>query len=196
MIMDGRVVGGHFLDASVTRAAWGSDLVVQSGLSWRKLNAKNVSSWQEVPAEAGTGAAGMVSRAVAGAVVPRVFSKAAVAAAGAAFDAKARPPRMIRISWLDGKESLIKLPEKLFVHVELVLADLRIEPAVPSVVHVDGDPVSVSPASVTEQALALVSDFLGDDAVEQLDRLAGLRDRGVITEEEFSAKKAQILDRM
>ena len=32
-----------------------------------------------------------------------------------------------------------------------------------------------------------------DDSVEQLKKLAGLRDQGILTEDEFTAKKKQIL---
>jgi hypothetical protein len=34
----------------------------------------------------------------------------------------------------------------------------------------------------------------GEDRVEQLKELAGLRDQGVLTEEEFAAEKARILN--
>jgi Short C-terminal domain len=33
----------------------------------------------------------------------------------------------------------------------------------------------------------------GDDMIEQLQKLAGLRDQGVLTEEEFAAQKARLL---
>ena len=36
----------------------------------------------------------------------------------------------------------------------------------------------------------------GDDPVEQLRKLAELRDAGILNEEEFSAKKQELLDRM
>ena len=34
----------------------------------------------------------------------------------------------------------------------------------------------------------------GDDYIEQLERLADLRDKGILTDEEFAAQKKQILD--
>ncbi|MBE2222395.1 MAG: SHOCT domain-containing protein [Anaerolineae bacterium] len=39
-------------------------------------------------------------------------------------------------------------------------------------------------------------DSSGDDPYEQLERLAELRDKGILTDEEFDAKKKQILDDM
>jgi hypothetical protein len=42
----GRVIGGLYMDASVTTATFGSALVVQTGIKGRRLTAENVESWQ------------------------------------------------------------------------------------------------------------------------------------------------------
>ena len=36
----------------------------------------------------------------------------------------------------------------------------------------------------------------GDDIFAKLERLAGLRDKGILSEEEFAAKKAELLSRL
>lgn len=208
------VVGGDYLNAGVSKAAFGSDLVVQSGFKARKLNPSQVAEWEEVvlASDSETSTISAVGQAVAGAVLPRFMSKPASAAVGAAIDTKKRPPRTVRIEWVDGKRSLIRLSDEHFVHLELVLRDQRTTTEAP--VDIVREPAPEAPPSVTEQAFSLVSDFLKDrksgasaptatetaatatDAVEQLVKLASLRDAGVLTEEEFSAKKAELLSRM
>jgi len=214
MSMHGRVVGGHFLNATVTTAPIGSTLVVQSGLKWRKLNHEQVAEWEEVPSESSSGTISAVGQAVAGAVLPRVISKGASAAVGATLDAKMRPPHTVRIDWADGKRSLVKLPDQLFAHLELMLKDRRAAgsapaPQTPGPADVGRAPAT--PPTVTEQAFSLVSGLLKDrnaappiesstagkpDVAEQLVKLASLRDAGVVTEEEFAAKKTELLARM
>ena len=49
------------------------------------------------------------------------------------------------------------------------------------------------PAAAVDEAPAPAPAGGGDDMVAQLQQLAGLRDQGILTEEEFAAKKAQIL---
>ncbi len=48
------------------------------------------------------------------------------------------------------------------------------------------EPVAAAPAPAPQAAPA-------DDSIEQLKKLAELRDQGILTEEEFAAKKTQIL---
>jgi hypothetical protein len=214
MATHGRVVGGHYLNATVTTAPIGSDLVVQSGLKWRKLNHEQVAEWEEVTSESRSGTISAVGQAVAGAVLPRFISKTASAAVGATLDATMRPPHTVRIDWADGKQSLVKLPDQLFTHMGLVLKDRRAAGSAPAPASSAAADVALAPATpptVTEQAFSLVSGLLKDrkaappiesttagkpDAAEQLVKLASLRDTGVLTEEEFAAKKAELLWRM
>lgn len=63
-------------------------------------------------------------------------------------------------------------------------------------VGIDDTPLAVGwlfPASEEDSNDA--ADRVDDDAVERIRRLAALRDDGLITEEEFEAKKAELLDR-
>lgn len=205
------VVGGDYLNATVAKASFGSDLVVQNGLRGRKLNPTQVAEWAEVivAADSETSTISAVGQAVAGAVMPRFISKSASAAVGAAIDTKKRPPRTIRVDWVDGKRSLIKLSEPHFVHIEMVLRDLRVEDA--PTANVTPAPAPTAQPTVTEQAFGLVAGFLKDrttaiatavsepvasDVSDQLLKLASLRDAGVLTEEEFAAKKSELLSRM
>lgn len=214
MAMHGRVVGGHYLNATVTTAPIGSDLVVQSGLRWRKLNHEQVAEWEEVASGSSRGTIGAVGQAVAGAVLPRFISKTASAAVGATLDATMRPAHTVRIDWADGRQSLVKLPDQLFTHMALVLKGRRAVGTSPAPTSSGVADVALTPATpptVAEQAFSLVSGLLkerkaalpiesiaagGPDVAEQLVKLASLRDTGVLTEEEFAAKKAELLTRM
>ena len=88
-----------------------------------------------------------------------------------------RPPRTVRVDWVDGKQSLIRLPEQLFTHLTVVLRD-RQAAAV------------VSPVAGAAQSAPQL------DVVEQIGKLAGLRDLGVLTDEEFASKKGELLARL
>lgn len=198
------VVGGDFLHAAVTKAAFGSDLVVQAGFKQRKLNPTHVTEWEEVIQTApSTSTVSAVGQAVAGTVLPGFISKSASAALGAAIDSKTRHPHTIRIEWADGKRSLLRLSDEFFVHLELVLRKQRVE----STPIEETEPSPPSP-TVTEQAFGLVSGLLKDrgqtpppaapapDITQQLTSLASLHAAGVLTDEEFAAKKAELLARM
>lgn len=211
--MNGRVIAGHFLNAVVTTTPIGNGVVVQSGLKWRKLNHEQVAEWEEVPSES-TGTLSAVGQAVTGAVLPRFISKGASAAVGAAIDANVRPSHTVRVDWADGKRSLLKLPDQLFAHLEVMLKDRRaaVAPPVPHTSEPAGSGLApTAQPTVTEQAFSLVSGLLKErkaapspestateksDVAEQLMKLASLRDAGVLTEDEFAAKKAELLSRM
>lgn len=126
----GRVIGGHYLNAPVATAPIGSALVIQAGLRWRKLNEDQVLSWSDDSPELKSGTISAVGQAVAGAIAPRFLGKAASAAVGAALDAKVKPPRLIRVIWIDGKQSLIKLPESLYQHFAIMLQTRQDPPAI------------------------------------------------------------------
>ncbi|GLK19049.1 SHOCT domain-containing protein [Herbiconiux flava] len=209
----GRVIGGAFLDAGVTTATFGSDLVVQTGIKGRKIIAENVQSWQETPIEEKDTAITAMGKAAAGVALPGRFGRAASAAVGAAFDSK-KPDRRVRIDWADGKQSLLKLPEALFTHLELVLSDRRIPNAEPvSAARAAGDEIQ---PTIVDKTFDLVSGLVKDrfptktqisaevaatpavqiDVAEQLHKLASLRDAGILTDEEFATKKAELLARL
>lgn len=214
MAMTGRVVGGDFLNSAVTTAPIGSTLIVQSGVKWRKLNAEQVAEWDEVVTESRSGTISAVGQAVAGVVLPRVISKGASAAVGAALDSKMPPQHTVRVDWADGKRSLLKVSDQMFTHLAVVLKDRRAAasaPVPPPPGPHDVGEVPPTTPTMTEQAISLVSSLRKDrsappppppasaekpDVLEQLSKLAALRDAGVVTEDEFAAKKAELLSRM
>jgi hypothetical protein len=174
----GKVVAGHYIDATVSTGFRG-DLVVQTGLKWRKLTPAEVAEWEEISTEAGSGSAvvGAVGKIVAGAVLPGFMGKVAGAALDATVKTASRPPRTVRVDWSDGKESLIRLPEQLFTHLTVVLKDRR------AAAPVTADPV--------------IGQFAPQvDVAEQIGKLASLRDLGALTEEEFALKKGELLARL
>ncbi|MGO1231790.1 hypothetical protein [Glutamicibacter arilaitensis] len=134
----GRVIGGHYLNAPVSTAPIGGALVIQTGLRWRKLNEEQVLSWSVESPEQKSGTLSAVGQAVAGAVAPRFLGKAASAAVGAALDAKIKPPRLVRVRWNDGKQSLIKFPESLYQHFAMMLPQRATPASSPDTTAVDG----------------------------------------------------------
>jgi hypothetical protein len=103
--------------------------------------------------------------------------------AGVALDATlgstARPWRTICVDWSDGKQSLIRLPGKLFTHLTVVLKDRQAAaPLTPG-----SDPIAAHPVPQV-------------DVAEQIGKLALLRDQGILTEEEFANKKGELLARL
>lgn len=209
----GRVIGGAYLDAGVTTATFGSDLVVQTGLKGRRLTVTTVDAWQEVIVETKDGAFTAMGKAAAGVALPGRFGKAASAAVGAAFESK-MPDHQVRVDWLDGKQSLLKLPDALFTHLELVLRDKRIPTVIPAAA-ATSEAATTTP-TLADRAFDLVSGIVRDrssssthepqeltstpemrsDAVEQLHKLASLRDAGILTDEEFAQKKTELLARL
>lgn len=153
-----------------------------------------------------------VSKAVAGAVLPGQIGKAASVAVGATFDAMGSS-HVVRVNWADGKRSMIKLPDGMFKHLELVLENQRALPTEPLPGQVVPGPVEKP--TVTEQAFTLVSGIIKDriptpaktppadqapvatpDVTELISKLASLREAGILTDDEFSAKKAELLARI
>jgi hypothetical protein len=180
MVGQGKVVAGDYINAAVSTSNKG-DLVIPAGFKRRKLTAAEVAEWEEVTAESGGGsaAAGAVGKIVAGAVLPGFMGKVAGAALDATLGSTARPPRTIRVDWLDGKQSLIRLPEKLFIHLTVVLKDRQVTSTL----------VPGSDLAAAQSAPQL-------DVAEQIGKLALLRDQGALTAEEFATKKGEMLARL
>src|SRR3954447_7108078 len=177
-VTQGKVIGGHYINGTVTTGN-DDDLVIQAGLKRRKLTAAEVAEWEEIAAGPGGGsaAAGAVGKIVAGAVLPGLMGKVAGAALDATLGSTAVSPRTIRVDWSDGKQSLIRLPEKLFTHLAIVLKDRQA--AAP-----------LTPDAVAAQSAPRL------DVAEQIGKLALLRDQGALTEEEFASKKGELLARL
>jgi hypothetical protein len=180
MVGQGKVVGGHHINAIVSTSNKG-DLVVGAGFKRRKLTAVEVAEWEEITAEGGgsSAAAGAVGKIVAGAVLPGFMGKVAGAALDATLGSTSRPWRTIRVDWADGQQSLIRLPEKLFTHLTVVLKDRRAAPPL----------TSESGYGAAQSAPQL-------DVAEQIGKLALLRDQGALTEDEFASKKGELLARL
>jgi hypothetical protein len=206
----GRVIGGDYKGAMVSTPV-GSTLVMQAGLKFRKLTADNVEEWDDVATDGTGNPIAKVGIAVAGAVLPGRFGKAASAAVDATFDSMNRS-RVVRVDWTDGKRSLIKLSDDMYKHFELVLEDQRVNRAEPSAAELDVAPTPTDKPTVAEQAFTMVSGLIKDrlpnpkpseetdrsatDVADLLGRLAALRDSGVLTEEEFRTKKTELLERL
>lgn len=180
MVGQGKVVGGDYINRAVATDHRG-DLFIQAGLKRRKLIATEVAGWEDVTGEAGggSGASGAVGKVIAGAVLPGFIGKVAGAALDATMGSSAHSPRTIRVDWNDGKQSLIRLPDKLFTHVALILKDRKI----------------AAPAT-TQTGSVAAPHAPQPDVMEQIGKLAALRDQGALTDEEFTRKKAELLDRL
>lgn len=213
MSSPGRVLGGAYLDAGVTTATFGSDLVVQTGLKGRKISMHTVQAWQEMPTDAKDSAATAMGRAAASVALPGRFGKVASAAVGAAFDSR-KPDHLVRIDWAGGKQTLVKLPNSLLTHLELVLSGRRIRNDF--AVTTSSTAGAETQPTIADKTFDLVSGLVKDrfppetpkphevettpaapnDVAEQLHKLASLKDAGILTDEEFATKKKELLARL
>lgn len=190
---NGKVVGGRYMTAMILLTPKG-ELALQVPLKFRKvpLNRETVLAWEELNTETRAGAAGavgVVGQAVAGAVLPGLVGKMASAAIGSTVDT-IRPARTLRIDWADGDQSLIQLPEKLFTHLAMVLKDRQALLAAPP-------PEPAARTQDSPQSMAVPAPPTSvPDLTEQIAKLAALRDQGVLTEDEFVAKKTELLARL
>jgi hypothetical protein len=212
----GKVVGGQFIDATIDTNRKGElELAVRlTGFAAFKrqpkptLSADAVASWQEIVPETRGGAAGAVSKvgqAVARAGLPGSVGRAASTAIGSAADLVGAR-HTVRVDWVDGKQSLIELPDKLFQHFAILLKDCQIPTAVPEpepppppgAVETLAKEASQLIRSTTEsrRQLAETAPATQPDVTEQIAKLAALREQGALTEDEFAAKKAELLSRI
>src|SRR5262245_7239705 len=138
MLGYGKVVGGHFMNATITTNRKGELALQPSGVAAFKrrptLTAGTVASWEEIISETRGGAAGAVSKvgqAVARAALPGRAGKAASAAVDSAVDSARGGSHTVRVDWVDGQQSLIQLPDKLFQHLSILLNDCQLATAAP-----------------------------------------------------------------
>ncbi len=227
----GKVVGGQFINATIETNRKGELALREPSVIFNKaprLTADTVASWEELISDTRGGAADAVSKvsqAVAHAALPGRLGKATSAAVESA--AGLVPERhTVRIDWVDGKQSVIELPDKLFKHLAIVLGDCQIATAIPAPgpsapeLPAPEPPAAEPPApepppppSVVETLAKEASQLIrsttesrrqGTDAApaaqpdvtEQIAKLAALRDQGALTEDEFATKKAELLDRI
>lgn len=194
----GRVVGGSFMN-STTSINRNGDLAL-SGLGFKKktpdLTAQFVSGWEEVVVEkrGAIGAASKVGQAVSLAALRGPAGKAAAAAVGSTADLVGRK-HTVRVAWLSGGQSVIEMPDKQFQHLVLMLGHLQVEPE-PSPATSGGAGDAPPPPGVVSQLTQLAGSALGaaqSDPSKKIARLAALRDQGALTDEEFAAKKSELL---
>jgi hypothetical protein len=215
----GKVVGGQFIDATINTNRKGElEVAVRtqvSGFAAFKrqppkptLTADAVASWQEIIPETRGGTAGAVSKvgqAVALAGLPGRVGRAASAAVGSAAELVGAG-HTVRVDWVDGKQSLIELPNKLFQHFAILLKDCQIPtdvpepepPPPPGVIETLAKEASqlIRSKSESQRQVAEAAPAAQPDVTEQIARLAALRDQRALTEDEFAAKKAELLSRI
>jgi hypothetical protein len=86
------------------------------------------------------------------------------------------------------------LPDKLFHHLAILLKDCQIATAAPAAA---GSTPTAQPGVLGQlTTLAGVVRAPQPEVIEQIGKLAALRDQGVLTEDEFAAKKAELLGRI
>lgn len=174
----GRVVGGHLTNGTVLSGGLGAkgDLLVQLGFKRQKLNTDTVREWEDITTMgAAGGVASAIGQAAAGAILPGFVGKAAGAAAGAAM----RSGHTVHVDWVDGKQSIIQLPEKLFMVLSVLLKTQQRFAEAPRT------PAAGTPAPAAQA-----------DATEQLAKLASLHHQGILTDNEFTTKKTELLKRL
>jgi hypothetical protein len=192
----GKVIGGDFINATVSTNRKGE--LALSPLGFKRtpnLTPEAISSWEEVFPERKGGALNAISKvgqAVSLAALRGPAGKAASAAVGSTAELVAGSNHTIRVDWVDGKRSLIELPEKQFQHFSILLKDLQVQ-------SVASELVSEAEEQETPGVIAQLTRLAGvvrpnqPDTAEQIARLAQLRDQGVLTDAEFAAKKAELL---
>jgi hypothetical protein len=199
------VVGGHFMNAMVDTNRKGELALQLGGLAAFKrqprptLTADTVAAWEEITSETRGGASAAISnvgQAVALAALPGRAGRAASAAVGSAVDSARRAPHTVRVDWVDGNQSLIRLPDNLFQHLAILLKDRQLQTA-PAAAPAAA-PIPESPPGVIGQLARLVGTAPEPqpDVTEQIAKLAALRDQGALTEDEFATKKAELLGRI
>lgn len=197
----GKVIGGLHVDATIDKNWKGELALTGSGLKRTpNLTAEKVATWEEVPVGTRGGrvdAVGKAGQAVARVALPGRLGKAASAAVGSTVESMKVSSRQVRIDWADGTQSLISLPDGLFQHLATLLGDRRIGGDIPIAAPTEAK--SEASSGMVGQIAKLAAPALGGkqpDVMEQLTKLGTLRDQGVLTEEEFVAKKAELLGRL
>ena len=136
LIACGRSLALRFANGDSARAcsgrpplASGSVLSGQGGLiiqhprnpfKRHKLNAETVREWEELSTREGV--AGVMGQAAAKAALPGMIGKAVGAGLGAAM----KSGHAVRVNWADGNQSIIELPEKLFMIFSVLLAGQQV----------------------------------------------------------------------
>lgn len=195
-------MGGHLASGSVLSGHGG--LTIQhprNPFKRHKLNAETVLEWEALSTREGI--AGVMGQAAAKAALPGMLGKAV----GAGLGASMKSGHTVRVNWADGNQSIIELPEKLFVIFSVLLESQQVATD-NSTQAESSEPVPAQPG-VTEKVLDIASSVIQrgkhgapahvaaqPDVVEQIARLASLHDAGILTDQEFTEKKAELLKRL
>ncbi|MFX0592385.1 SHOCT domain-containing protein [Melissospora conviva] len=197
----GRVVGGHLESGSVLSARGG--LTIQhprNPFKRPKLNAETVLEWKELPTR--DGVVGAIGQAAAKAALPGMIGKAIGASLGTAL----KSGHTVCVNWADGNQSIIELPEKLFMIFSVLLEGQQVK-SDPAPQAESSEPLPAE-TGITEKMLNLASSVFQrgneattaipaqPDVVEQIGKLASLHEAGILTEQEFAEKKAELLKRL
>lgn len=200
----GRVIGGQFANGTVSVDGRGGGLLIvnpRNPFKKPRVNSETITEWEEL--EGKRGVVGTLGQVAASAVLPGRLGKAV----GAGLGALGSTGHTVRVTWTDGNNSVLELPEKLFQVLSVLLSDLRV--VTPNSLVAPTDPVS-PPDSVTNRLVDLASSVVSHrtnqapraaedpavDVTEQIRKLAALHEAGILTNEEFTTKKAALLDRM
>lgn len=205
----GRVVGGHLSGGTVLSGgsspfSKNGDLSIQHAsnpFKRHKINTETVTDWEEL--DAGEGVTEAIGRAAATVAIPGTIGKAVGAGLGAAMNSG----HTVRVTWADGKQSLIELPKKQFMVFSVLLKDCQI------VTELSEKPQTETPSAqpgVGEKFADLAFSVLSKgkresptaqivpahDVTEQIAKLAALHAQGILTDAEFANKKAELLERL
>ncbi|SNY33876.1 SHOCT domain-containing protein [Paractinoplanes atraurantiacus] len=162
-----------------------------------------MAEWEELSTK--DGVAGVMGQAAAKAALPGMIGRAVGAGLGAAM----KSGHTVRVNWADGNQSIIELPEKLFMVFSVLLQGKQV---VTEASAQPEEPLTPQPG-VTDKILDLASSviqrgkFAGPtappalaapqtDVVAQIEKLASLHAAGILTDQEFASKKAELLGRL
>jgi hypothetical protein len=198
----GRVVGGYLVNGTVLASKDG--LSIQKFIKRHKIAQETVSAWEELRVEK---SAAKIINSVAGTILPRGIGRTV----GATIGASVSLGHTVKILWVTEEQSVIELPEKLF----MILKTLLVGQEVKQVVYLATEN-SDTETSLAEQLVELVAQILPKngtserlvensaqesskdspqrDVIDQLERLSTLRNQGVLSDEEFAALKDKLLD--
>lgn len=206
----GRVVGGHLSGGTVVAGSTApfsknSDLSIQHAsnpFKRHRINGDTVIEWEELATREGV--AGAVGRAAATAAIQGRVGKAVGAGLGAAVNSG----HTVRVNWAaDGKQSIIELPEKQFMVFSVLLKDRQVATELSKKVEPEGPPsrpaasekiadLALSVLSRSRRDASMANEVPAQDVTEQIAKLAVLHAQGILSDTEFSDKKAELLQRL
>ncbi|MEQ6900330.1 SHOCT domain-containing protein [Nocardioides sp. YIM 152588] len=201
----GRVVGGHLSTGTIvsggaTPFAKHGDLTIQhrsNPFKRHRINAETVREWEELESKASVIAA--IGQAAARVAFPGRVGKSV----GAGVEAALSTGHIVRIHWADAKQSILELPQKQFMVFSVMLVDRKV---------VTAGLLKPEPAArqgAAEKFMGMASAVLAKgnqtapmvdgaevDVTAQIAKLASLHAQGILTDAEFSDKKAELLGRL